>query len=78
MCLFAELVLATAQVNADSNAKKVEGKQNGQDSMRHERRMLAERVCMSANHELCCTSLEQACGSYWRLLPSISRCSKWG
>ncbi len=36
MCLFAELVLATAQVNADSNAKKVEGKQNGQDSMRHE------------------------------------------
>lgn len=80
---FAELMLATAPVNADCNGKRFEGREHSQDGMHHEclkclqlnayKRDVHEYRC-----ERCCTSLEQACGSCLRLLPSISRCNKWG
>ncbi len=48
-CFFAELMLATAQVNADCNGKRFEGRENGQDGMHCECKMLAERMCMSTD-----------------------------
>jgi len=41
--------LATAQVSADSNAKRSEGRENAQNGMHHECRTLAKRVCMSTD-----------------------------
>ena len=75
MCLFAELMLATTQVNADDNVKRFEGREIGHDSMHYECRMLAETICMSTDYELCCTSLERACGSCFRLLPPHLCCN---
>jgi hypothetical protein len=48
-CSFAKLMLATAQVSADSNAKRSEGRENAQNGMHHECRTLAKRVCMSTD-----------------------------